>query len=557
MKRIFWVVFLALGLLPAGAQGNHNFEVEKHLDIFNALYKELDLNYVDTLSAKKNIDNAILYMLSELDPYTEYYSEENGDQLQQLSSGKYAGIGAPVLFRKAEKRCVFGSPFADNPAAKAGVRIGDVIISVDGRDFGDYTGENPAEYSEKVTEALRGEPGTTFGLVVRRPGQRRPLKFRITRENITRPAVGTTKMLDAGTGYIRLAGYTDHAARDFRLSLVSLRQQGAKRLVFDLRGNGGGLVEEAVSIVGMFVPKGRKVLHMKGKTRESNREYHTSAEPIAPDMPLVVLVDDGTASAAEITSGALQDYDRAVIVGRRTYGKGLVQQPRSLPYNTAVKMTTAKYYIPSGRCVQALDYKNRGADGQPRHLPDSLAKEFRTTAGRIVRDGGGVLPDIVVEEDSLPLIVADFAASDVLFDYRVYFRQHHDAIAPADRFALSDGDYEDFLAFVKERKYVYKRQSLQVLSRLKRILAMEGDTAQTAELVKEMEARLRTNTEEDLRYWKKDMKSLLEDYLVSDYYDSKGLYLRLLHNSKSLRAALRLLADEPRYQRILSGAPEP
>ena len=395
-------------ILPLQAQTattpvNHNFEVAKNLDIFNTLYRDLDLYYVDTLDARRNIDNAANYMLMMLDPYTEYYAEENADELKQLTTGKYAGVGMITVYRPDYKRCIVSKPFAGQPAAEAGVMAGDIIMGIDGKSIDVCTAttiEEQNAYATQTSSQLRGEPGTTFTLKVRRPTTGRTLTFRITRRNIVVPSVSLSTLVTDSIGYIALSQFIEGTANEVRRALVDLKQQGARCLILDLRDNPGGVMEEAIKTVNLFIPRGREVVTTRGKVRELNHTYRTTLDAQDTDLPIIVLVNEGSASAAEITSGALQDYDRALIVGRRTYGKGLVQQSRELPYKARFKLTTGKYYIPSGRCVQAYKFK----DGRPVHLPDSLSHEFRTANGRIVRDGGGITPDVEVKADSLPKI---------------------------------------------------------------------------------------------------------------------------------------------------------
>lgn len=556
MKRLPLVLLLLAPVLSLPAQENHNFEVSRHLDIFNSLYRDLDLYYVDTLDAKKAVGDAILYMLDQLDPYTEYYPEDETTDLKEMTTGKYAGIGSPIVYRKDLGRCVFSSPYEGMPAAQAGIRTGDVIVSIDGQDVGECGTQEPGEYSARVSRALRGDPGTTFELRVRRPAVNRLLSFKLTRRTVHRPSVGYRAMLSDSVGYVALTGYTDDTSRDLRLAVVELKQRGARRLVLDLRGNPGGLMREAVQVVNLFIPRGREVLSTKGKVREMNKTYKTTEEPLDPLMPLAVLVNYGTASSAEITSGALQDYDRAVVVGQRTYGKGLVQEPRELPYNSILKLTTSKYFIPSGRCVQAYDFKNRNADGQPRHLPDSLSEEFYTAAGRTVRDGGGITPDVAVEPDSLSPFVAYLAASDELFDYCVRYRNRHASIAPPATFGLSDADFADFADYLRSRGFSYGSRSLRVLDLLRREARREGYADGVEAELDSLAAHFTSDLDRELARWKPDIKRIIEACLVENYYYERGLTEYMLRHDKELDEALRILNDDPRYRKILSGVPE-
>ena len=389
-RYIFTFLLSVLSALTLSAQ-NHNFEVAKNLDIFNTLYRDLDLYYVDTLNAQRNISNAANYMLRMLDPYTEYYPEQDTPSLRQLTTGKYAGIGTSTQFRPDLKRCIISGPFAAGPAALAGLLAGDIIMGIDGRSIDPCSAteaEQQQAYATRISEKLRGEPGTTLTLRVKRPTSGKELTFRLTRRNISLPSVTLATLVSDSTGYISLSQFIEGTSNEVRRALVELKQQGARRLIIDLRNNPGGVLEEAVKTVNLFIPRGREVVSTRGKVKELNHTYRTTLDAQDTDLPIVVLTNEESASAAEIVSGALQDYDRAVIMGQRTYGKGLVQQSRELPYKTQFKLTTGKYYIPSGRCVQAYKFE----DGRPVHLPDSLAHEFRTAAGRIVRDGGGITP---------------------------------------------------------------------------------------------------------------------------------------------------------------------
>ncbi len=374
-------------------------------------------------NSQKLIENAVLYMLDQLDPYTEFYPESNTEDLRQMTTGKYAGIGSTIMYRPKEKHCILTNLYENMPAAKAGLRPGDVILSVDQRPVAD-----------------------------------KDLTFKVTRENIVIPSVSLHTMVADSIGYLHLSGYIDGTSEEVRRAIVDLKKQGAKAFILNLCSNPGGVVDEAVKTVNLFLPRGKEVVSRKGKTKESNYKYKTTDDPLDPSSPLVVLTDFGSASASEITSGALQDYDRAVIMGQRTYGKGLVQQSLELPYNTAVKLTTARYYLPSGRCVQAYEFK----DGEPVHLPDSLTKEFRTAAGRIVRDGGGITPDIEVKEDSMPALIPYLVASDQLTDYCVRYRNTHDTIASPTEFRLTDEEYTDFTEFMRGENFTYDLSSQTV-----------------------------------------------------------------------------------------------
>lgn len=549
MKKILFTLCATLLCLSAVAQqSRHNFETAKQLDIFNSIYKLLDLYYVDTLDAKKNIENAVLYMLDQLDPYTVYYPENETGELRQLTTGKYAGIGAIISYRKDLSRCIINQPYEGMPAAEAGLRRGDVILSIDGKDTGTCTADDPGDFSTSVSEALRGQPGTQFEVRVQRPGRERPMTFKLTRRAITLPSVVLSKVLSDSIGYVRLDSYTENTARDVRRAIVELKQQGATRLVLDLRGNPGGLMDQAVDVVNLFIPRGKEVLSTRGKVAERNATYKTQSEPLDVEIPLVVLVDFGTASSAEITAGALQDYDRAVIVGRRTYGKGLVQETRQLPYDNILKLTTSKYYIPSGRCVQAYTFK----DGVPQHLPDSLSKAFRTAAGRVVRDGGGITPDVEVELDSLPTLITYLALSDQLFDYTVQYRNTHERIAAPDSFHITDADYAEFRQYLKDHKFTYDRQSRSVLDLLRRVADREGYAEEAKAEFDALEAKLTHNEDFDFQRWEKEVRQLVERTIVADYYYQAGQAAYDLRDDKDLEEALALARDDARRRALLA-----
>lgn len=545
---------LCSGMLQAQST-NHNFEVAKQLDIFNAAYRDLDLYYVDTLDAKKNIENALGYMLEMLDPYTEYYPEEDTETLKQMTTGKYAGIGAVIGFKESESRCIISKPYMGMPAAEAGLRPGDVILAIEGRDIPACDSKDPDErqkYSTDVSNRLRGEPGTTFELKVRRPGTNKVYLCKITRRQIIRPSVLLATLVADSTGYIRLSQFIEGTSSEVRRALVDLKQKGARSLILDLRDNPGGVLEEAVKTVNLFIPRGREVLSTKGKVKELNQTYKTTIDAQDTDLPLIVLTNERSASSAEITSGALQDYDRALIMGRRTYGKGLVQQSRQLPYKSVIKLTTGKYYIPSGRCVQAYSFK----DGQPVHLPDSLSREFRTAAGRIVRDGGGIAPDVELKTDSLPNLLAYLDASDQLFDYCVAYRNAHPSIAAPTDFRLTDAEYADFCAFMKKHDFSYDRQSLRLLGSLRRMARFEGYDTEAAAEFDALEKKLRHNEDYDFKRWEKEIRQVVEAAIIENYYFDAGREEYNLKTDSDVKQAVEMMHKPAEMHKILTGEPD-
>lgn len=537
-----------MSAIPVSAQkdSNHNFEISKNLEIFNDIYKQLDMFYVDSLSADTVIEWGIDAMLRQVDPFTVYYPEEGMDELKEMTTGKYAGIGAVIRFYKKEDRVMVIEPQEDSPAIEAGVKGGDLILSIDGKDM-------KGKSTQEVSENLRGDAGTTFELTVKRAGVEHPLSFKITRRNIAMPPVPYYGMVSDGIGYIYFERFVDGCSRDVRRAVVDLKEQGAKALVIDMRGNPGGPLSEAVEVTNLFVPRGQKVVYTKGKLASVNSEHYTKKEPLDVDIPVAVLVDGSTASSAEIVSGAWQDWDRAVIVGERTYGKGLVQMIREVPYHGSLKVTTSRYYIPSGRCIQAYDYRHLNPDGSAKTLPDSLTKAFKTAGGREVRDGGGIKPDVVITPDSLPSIVYDIATSDVLLDYVNHYVQTHATIAPAGDFSLTDADYADFVKMVEESDFTYKRRTEEMMKLLERTARFEGCYEGAKPEFEALAAKMKGGVAADLELPKnkEEIKSVLESDIVARYYFMRGVVQQQLKTDKDLKTALEILTDTERYESLL------
>ena len=552
MKKCI-ILFLSVLTMSLAAQAqknkDHNFEVGKHLDIFNQVYKNLELLYVDTLSPKETIGTGINAMLRSLDPYTEYYAQDETKNLRMMLTGKYAGIGALIRQHQKLKRIVIDEPYANMPAAEVGLKKGDVILSIDDSMMTDKT----VSY---VSEHLRGEPGTSFLLKVMRPSTGKLMSFKITRRNIKLPELPYYGIKEGDVGYINFNSFTEGCAKDMRRALIDLKKQGAKSLVLDLRGNGGGSEQEAVDILNLWLPKGITVVENRGKFKHASKEYKTRVEPLDTVMPIVVLVNGETASASEITSGAIQDLDRGIILGTRTYGKGLVQIPIDLPYNTNMKVTTSKYYIPSGRCIQAINYK-KGSGGYREHIPDSLTKVFYTRNGREVRDGGGIKPDVEVKGDTIPNIAFYLSASgqdstEVMFDYVVEYIAQHPTIAPAAEFHISDADWQAFKERVIKSGFTYDPVSKKQFAELVKTAKFEGYYDDAKPAFDELEKKLNHDVAFGLDRNEETIRRILESEIISAYYYQAGAIEASLNYDKQLKEAIRLLKNPEEYKKLLA-----
>lgn len=527
---------------------DHNFKVAKNLETFSAIYKYLDLMYVDTLNADEVVGNGINYMLHSLDPYTVYYPADKVKDLDLMISGKYAGIGAIIRYNFAIKNTIIDQPYENMPAAEAGLKKGDIILAI-----GDSS--MVGKDVSYVSNRLRGDAGSRFVLTIKRPSTGKKMKFKITRRSIQLPAVPYYGLQDNGVGYLNLNSFTTDCSKDVRRAFLDMKKQGMKSLVFDLRNNGGGSLQEAINIVNMFVPKGITLVKTVGKMERANKEYKTTVEPIDTVMPIVVLVSDETASASEITSGSLQDLDRAVVLGTRTYGKGLVQVSMDLPYNANLKLTTSKYYIPSGRCIQAINYKHSNG-GYTEHVPDSLTHVFHTANGREVRDGGGIKPDIEVQPDSLPNIAFYLTASgrdstEVMLNWELKYLRTHPTIAPAKNFVISDVDYADFKQAVLKSGFKYDRESKKYLEGLVKLARFEGYYDDAKPEFDALEKKLNHNISKDLDYNKQTLKQLLTSDLVAAYYYQRGAMENGLQFDKQWKKAVELLNDPAAYKKVL------
>ncbi len=549
MKKVFLYFLLLVVAWPAVAQNDndHNFQVAKNIEVFNAIYRNLDMMYVDSLDANVEIVNRINAMLRSQDPITEYYPESEVNNLKQLYTGKYAGVGALIKYNVQLQRVVIDEPYEGMPAALAGLKKGDIILSIDDTTMVDKD-------VSFVSSHLRGEPGTSFLLKVKRPSTGKTLKMKITRKSIQLPALPYYGMQDNQIGYINLNSYTEDCSKEVRRAFIDLKKQGAKGLVLDLRNNGGGSLSEAINIVNMFVPKGVPLVTTQGKLKRVNKVYETTVEPIDTVMPMVVLVNGNTASAAEITSGSLQDLDRAIVLGTRTYGKGLVQVSLDMPYNGQLKLTTSKYYIPSGRCIQAINYLH-DKGGYTEHVPDSLTKVFYTKRGRTVRDGGGIKPDIEMKSDSLPNIAFYLAgardSNEVMLNYEVDYIAKHPTIAPAETFALTDADYEEFKQRVLDCKFQYDRETEKYLKDLVKLAKFEGYYDDAKPEFDALEKKLSHNVAKDLDFNKDVIKQLLENDIVAAYYYQGGAIRNSLRYDKQMKEAVRLLLAPEEYAKVL------
>ena len=527
---------------------DRNFQIAKNLDTFNSIVKELDMFYVDTLDPNKTVRDGSDYMLSSLDPYTEYYPEDDQAELQQMLNASFGGIGSLITYNQKLKRSMIAEPFEGTPAAKVGLKAGDILMEIDGKDL---AGKN----NQEVSQMLRGAVGTSFKLKVERPDEKggtRPLEFDIVRQTIQTPMIPYDTIFNKNVGYINLSTFSGTPSKDFKKTFLKLKKEGITSLVIDLRGNGGGRLEEAVEIANFFLPRGKVIVTTKGKTKQASNTYKTLREPLDLDIPITVLVNGATASASEILSGAFQDFDRAVIVGSRTFGKGLVQTTRPLPYGGVMKLTTSKYYIPSGRCVQAIDYKHRNEDGSVGTIPDSLTTVFHTAAGREVRDGGGVMPDIEVKQEKLPNILFYLVRDNLIFDYATQYCLKHPSIPSPQEFKVTDADYNDFKAMVKKADFKYDQQSEKIMKTLKEAAKFEGYLDEASEEIKALEKKLTHNLDRDLDYFSKDIRSMIADEIIKRYYYTRGGIIQQLKDDDGLQAALKILADPVKYKETLS-----
>lgn len=536
------VTFSMKGQVTQQEMNQRYFDINKSIDIFNSVIRELDLFYVDSLKVDSLVNSTIENMLIRMDPYTEYYSEDNISDLQFMTTGEYGGIGSIISLNN--NQVIINEPYKNLPADKAGLKAGDVILEVDGIDMRKATVKD-------VSDKLKGTPGTTLKLKVQRPGEQDVREIAIDREKIEIDPITLSTMMENNTGYIHFSSFTNGSSNRVKESLQELKIKGAEKLILDLRGNGGGILDEAVNIVNFFVSKGKEIVSTKGKVKQWDRSYFTQNQPIDTLMPIVVLIDTGSASASEIVAGALQDLDRAVIVGNRSFGKGLVQTPRDLPYGGNIKITTSKYYIPSGRCIQALDYSHRNPDGSVARVPDSLTNIFHTVSGREVRDGGGIIPDFTIPHPKSGTIGYYLVTGNFIFNFVTDWSQKHSDIASPEEFHLSDVDYELFKDYVKSNNFEYDQMSIRSLQSLKNIMEFEGYYESASDEFIQLEKKLSPDPERDLELFKDEIKEMIESEIIQRYYYKEGMLRHQLRDDKVLDKAKEILNDEQLYTSTL------
>lgn len=542
--RILLVIFICLQLTASAQNNNSAFEISKNLDIFATMYKELNNNYVDELNYGDMMKTGIEAMLEDLDPYTVFISEAEIEDYNFMTTGQYGGIGA--LIHKQGNSVVISEPYEDSPAYKAGLQAGDKILVINGKDA---TNKSVSD----VSLLLKGQPGTKLNLQIERDGTK--MDRTVIRENVSIPNVAYSSLLDDGTGYIKLTGFTQNSGKEVKDALLKLRERGSlSGLILDLRDNGGGLLNEAVSITNLFVKKDEMVVSTKGKTPDRNKSYKTVMQPIEPNIPLVVLVNGLSASASEIVAGAIQDLDRGVILGERTYGKGLVQNIIPLSYNTQLKITVAKYYIPSGRCIQSVDYADRDSLGFSKKIPDSLVNNFKTKAGRTVQDGGGINPDILMEQPRISNISLALISKYLIFDYANLYRRNHDSIPAAKEFQITDEMYNEFLTWLQDKDYDYTTRSEKMLTDLKKTAETEKYYEELKAEFQQLESKMIHNKQADLEKFKSEISMILKSEIVARYYNQKGRVEASIVDDEEIKAAKELIKDIKKYNSILDGS---
>jgi carboxyl-terminal processing protease len=535
-------VFSAV-VLTSATVADEYFEISKNLEIFNSVYKELNMFYVDETKPGQLMKTGIDAMLRSLDPYTVYYPESKIEDAMFMQTGQYGGIG--TLVNTIEGKITITEPYQNYPAAKAGLMAGDVVIKVNGKSV---EGKN----HEDITDLLMGQPGSEVELTIVRKGENEPRNIKIKREEIKIPDVPYYAMLDEKTGYIKLTGFTQTASSDVRNAFLDLKKKNMAQCILDLRGNGGGLLREAIEIVNFFVPKGTDIVQTKGKMEEWNKNYQAMNEPLDTEIPLVVLVDEMSASASEIVSGSLQDLDRAVVVGNESYGKGLVQQTKDIAYNTKMKLTVAKYYTPSGRCIQRLDYSHRDdKSGEVKAVGDSLIKSFKTKSGRVVYDGRGIRPDVEVDPEEMSHVLGGLLDSWTAFNWATDYRRLHTAIDSADRFRLSDAEYNEFVNYAKTQKFSYNTRTESVFKELKKVAEDEKYYAGNEKEFDQLFAKIEPDKGTDLMKFKPQIKEFLESEIASRYYYQDGRIKNSLPMDPVMKKAKEVFSTN--YSALLKG----
>jgi carboxyl-terminal processing protease len=551
MRNIYRIFLLSvtIGLISNSTQAqvtSSNFEISKNLDIFATMYKELNSNYVDELNHGELMKTGIEAILEKLDPYTVYISEADIEDYKFMTTGEYGGIGA--LIHQQGDYVIVSEPYEGSPAQKAGLLPGDKILSINERDA---KGKSVSD----VSAVLKGEPGTRLQLEVQREGYDKPQTIEIQREKVSIPNVAHSLMVDDAIGYIKLTGFTQNSSKEVKEAFLKLKENpDLKGLIIDLRDNGGGLLNEAVSISNLFVKRGELIVSTKGKTPDRNKSYKTLIQPLDTEIPIVVLVNPYSASASEIVAGALQDLDRAVIIGEKTFGKGLVQNIIPLSYNTQMKVTVAKYYIPSGRCIQAIDYEHKDSAGIAGKIPDSLINSFKTRTGRAVYDGGGITPDIVIEEPMISNIAISLITHYLIFDYANKFKREHDSILPAGDFVITPEIYADFVNWLQDKDYDYVTRSEKLLADLKKTAGLEKYYEELSPEFALLESKMIHNKHTDLEKFSKEIKSLLRNEIVSRYYLQKGRIEASVTEDEEMTRAKEILLDPQVYNAILDGS---